>query len=213
MENFVIWAILAVVVVLLVIVVILILLQPAGGNEARQLKQGWSELARRTSMRFTPPGQTIDTASVRGYYRGYPMTLRLRLRTALGRDTQTIITYTRVEVSVKNQRRIYARLYKKGAFKHTDRAFGVPNVTFGIAELDKRFEVKSSPAEFVPRLIAARKQILQHLLMVRTEHNVGVEMEGDAMIFEQQGIETSPDYLSTILDLLAEFADAVEHGE
>ena len=212
MGNFLIWALIAVVAVLLVIVIVLIGSQPTGGNEAKQIKQGWQEFARRASLRFTPPGQSPDTASVRGYYRGYPVTLRLRQRTALGRDSQTIVIYTRMEMSLKNDRRVYARLYKRGAFKHTDRAFGVPNVTFGIAELDQRFEVKSSPAEFVPTLISSRKQIYQNLLRVHTEHNVGVEVEGDAMVFEEQGVETSPEYLMTIMDLLTEIADAVEHG-
>ncbi|MBN1313338.1 MAG: hypothetical protein JXB30_18170 [Anaerolineae bacterium] len=213
MGDFLIWAIVGVVAVLLLIAIILILSQPASGNEARQIKKGWQELARRASLRFIPPDKSLDAASVKGYYRGYYMTLRLRLRTALRRDTQTTITYTRIEMSLKNERRVYARLYKKGAFKHTDRAFGVPNVVFGVAELDNRFEVKSSPAEFIPGLLSSRKELYQNLLKVRTEQNVGIEVEGDVLVFEQQGIVTSPDYLLTIMDLLAEFAQAVEHGE
>jgi hypothetical protein len=207
----------AVIVAILILIVIILLFQPQGSSQTqskqpKQIKQGWQELARRTSLAYTPPSQSSDTASVRGSYHGYPVALRLRVRTALGRDTQTSVMYTRIEVGLKNQRRIYARLYKKGAFKHTDRAFGVPNVTFGITELDQRFDVKSSPAEFISRLSSSRKQLCQHLLLVHTEHNVGIEVEGDTLVFEQQGIETSPDYLLAILDLLVEFVEAVEQG-
>ncbi len=217
MDNLLIWAVVIVVLVLILIVVALLLLRPheddQAGSKSKQVSKGWQELARRTSLKYTPPDRSADGANVRGSYRGYPITLRLRLRTAMGRDTQTIVTYTRVEVGMRNQSRIYARMFKKGAFKQTDRAFGVPNVTFGIAELDNRFDVKSSPAEFIPRVISNHKQIYQLLLAVHTEHNVGIEVEGDTLIFEEQGIQASPDYLQTILDLLIEFAQAVEQGK
>lgn len=218
MDNLLILVIIAVVVIfVLLVVAVVFLLRPQEDNQAggksRQVNKGWQELARRTSLKFTPPDRSSEGANVRGYYKGYPITMRLRLRTALGRDTQTIVTYTRIEVGMKNEARIYARMYKKGAFKQTDRAFGVPNVTFGIPELDNRFDVKSSPAEFIPRVIANRKQIYQLLLTVHTDHNVGIEVEGDRLVFEEQGVETSPDYLHPILDLLVEFAQAVEQGK
>jgi hypothetical protein len=217
MDNLLIYAIIAVVVILILIVAALLILRPQEDGQAasksKQVNKGWQELARRTSLKYTPPDRSSEGANVRGYYQGYPVTLRLRLRTALGRDTQTIVTYTRIELGMKNQARIYARMYRKGAFKQTDRAFGVPNVIFGIPELDNRFDVKSSPAEFIPRAIANRKQIYQLLLAVHTEHNVGIEIEGDGLVFEEQGVEASPDYLQPILDLLVEFAQAVEQGK
>jgi len=213
MNNLVILVIISVAVIFILIVSAVFLLSPQEDSQSKQVTKGWQELARRTSLRYTPPDQSSEGANVRGYYKGYPITLRLRLRTALGRDTQTIVTYTRIEVGMKNQARIYARMYKKGAFKQTDRAFGVPNVTFGIPELDNRFDVKSSPAEFIPRVISSRKQIYQLLLIVHTELNVGIEIEGDGLVFEEQGVATSPDYLQPILDLLVEFAQAVEQGK
>jgi hypothetical protein len=214
MDSLLIGAIVAIAVILVLIIVILLLLRPQAGEGIRHLAAGWQELAQRLSLKYYPsPERSSEGASVRGHYQGYPITLRLRQRTAIGRDTQTIIPYTRIEVGIKNQARIYARLYKKGAFKHTDRAFGVPNVTFGSAELDNRFDVKSNPAEFVPRVVSNRRQLHQQLLAVRTEHNVGIEIEADTLVFEQQGVETSPDYLQTILDLLIEFAQAVEQGK
>lgn len=213
MDNLLILAIIAVIVILILVVAALLLLRPQEDGQSKQVNKGWQELAQRTSLKYTPPDRSSEGANVRGYYKGYPITLRLRLRTALGRDTQTIVTYTRIEVGMKNEARIYARMYKKGAFKQTDRAFGVPNVTFGIPELDNRFDVKSSPAEFIPRVISSRKQIYQLLLTVHTEHNVGIEVEGDRLVFEEQGVETSPDYLQVILDMLIEFAQAVEQGK
>jgi hypothetical protein len=214
MNSLLIGAIAAIAAIVVLIVIVLILSRSQGDTDTRHLAAGWQELARRLSLKYYPPPErSSEGASVRGHYQGYPITLRLRQRTAIGRDNQTIIPYTRIEVGIKNQARIYARLYKKGAFKHTDRAFGVPNVTFGSAELDNRFDVKSNPAEFVPRAISNRRQLYQQLLAVRTEHNVGIEIEGETLVFEQQGIETSPDYLQTIMDLLIEFAQAVEQGQ
>lgn len=213
MDNLSIWVIAVVAAIIVLITLVLILSRSQGGDEIRQMAKGWQELARRLSLKYASPDRSPDSVNVRGHYQGYPISLRLRRRTAIGRDSQTIVTYTRIEVGIKNQARIYARLYKKGAFKHTDKAFGVPNVTFGSAELDNRFDVKSSPAEFVPKAISSRRQLYQRLLAIHTEHNVGIELEGDVLVFEQQGIEASPDYLQTILDLLVEFAQAVEQGK
>lgn len=163
--------------------------------------RAWGELAGRTGLALEP-GSFFVPSRLTGTYRGHSLTLDTFTRGSRKRRT----TYTRIVIFVNNQANIYLALYEEGLFSKIGKVFGAEDVQIGDEEVDRRFRIKSRPANFAAVLFTSinlRSKLLQ-------ARSVNIAVDGRELHFEQRGVERDTDYLVFLFDLLSDLADLVE---
>jgi hypothetical protein len=140
------------------------------------------------------------------------VSIGLRVRTGITRDGQITIPYTQISVHLTNPRKIFLRIVRKGGARKTEKIFGVPNMPVGDSEVDRQFDVKGLPHEFLPGVFATRQSFRKRLLDLDQKRSLEIELDGSELRFEQQGLEADADQLQSLLEMLMELVEAIELG-
>ncbi|HXF85960.1 MAG TPA: hypothetical protein VNK49_11290 [Anaerolineales bacterium] len=164
----------------------------------------WQELAARNGLRFEPGGM-FSYPSLSGLYRGHNLWLRNIRRTHGKKHART---YTRLVLSLNNRANIRFGLYDEDIFSGVIKALGVQDVRTGDETVDERFMIKSQPETFAPSLFASAS-LRERLLRVKP---MNLTLEGNELVFEQNGMLTDTEQLQFLFDLLVDVADRVERG-
>jgi len=177
--------------------------------EIIQLERVWCQLAQRAGLQCRVDGFFLTgyAVEVSGRYR------ERRLSLFTYKQGKSQVPSTRIAVAVENEAGAIFRL--RGPFK-PDEANNdkVVNSLFEATEArqfgsDHRFFIRSQPVHLVMSMFQPgplRAKLSQ------LETQVNIELEGQALRFNQLGVLGDVTYLEFIFDLLSDVADKVEKG-
>ena len=184
-------------------------------EDIRGLSAGWRDLARRSRIVYTPPKNgALDTARLSGRHRQREVSGAIRIRMAYtgqgAHSTQTMLHYTRLEVSVENPQHAYLRINTKGGYRKTDQFLGQPLRPLGDPQIDRAFDIKCIPHDLSEALFARAGSLREGVLSLARNRYVELELKGSSVALEQSGIESDAQRLLDLFGLLCDLADAFD---
>lgn len=208
------WVIIGVL-VLIVPIAIMLYLSSRTPADVRGLNAGWREVARRSRIEFTPPKEgALDSARLHGKYRQREVSGAVRIRMAYtgqgARSSQSMIFYTRLEALVENPQRSYLRINTKGSYRKTDQYLGQPVRPLGDPPIDAAFDIKCIPHNLSADIFGHSRTLRAGLLPLAKSRYVEIELKGNAIALEEQGLETRPERLLELFKMICELAETFE---
>jgi hypothetical protein len=167
----------------------------------RKRVHAWEEFAVQLGLSFEPGG-FLRQPAISGSYRSHAV----RLDTFTRGSGQHSTTYTRIVLSLANPSGMQMELGGENVFSKIGKALGGQDIETGDAELDGRYVIKGQPESAVLRVLM-QINLRQRLIEARWLH---VKLNGDTLRYERRGIESNPETLKLLFDLLADLADGVE---
>ncbi len=163
--------------------------------------RAWKDLAARLGLEVGPV-KFFFMPTVSGSYRAH----ELRLDTFTRGSGKNSTTYTRVMLALANPGGMQLELSGENVFSKIGKALGGQDIETGDAELDGRYVIKGQPESAVLRILM-QINLRQRRLEVKGLH---VKVNGDTLYYERRGIESNPETLRALIDLLVDIADGVE---
>jgi hypothetical protein len=199
MDRTVVWAIVIVVVFVGIAVLVSYLQRKAEGR-------AWGELASQLGLAFEPGANPWAPPAVKGTYGGHALVLDTFSRLRWHGQHANRKLFTRAVMTVSNPADLQLALYEESVFSQMGKILGVTDIQVGDAAIDRRFTIKGRPEEQIKTLLTS-EALRQSLLSVRS---INLSLEGTTIRYEHPGVEKDVTRLRSVLDLLSEFATAVE---
>ena len=97
---------------------------------------------------------------------------------------------------------------EESIFSQIGKVLGAVDIQVGDAEIDRRFTIKGQPQEVVLTIVSS-ETLRQRLLSLR---QIDLRVQGTTIRYEHPGVEKDVQRLRDLVDLLSEFASAVERA-
>ena len=187
------------IVVGIVLVMVLAIVFAVWRGRART--QAWEEFAAQSGLSYER-GKFMRRPAISGTYRSH----ELRMDTFTRSSGESSTTYTQVVLSVSNPGGMQLELAPENVFNKVGRALGMQDIETGDAELDGRYIIKGQPESAVLRVLM-QINLRQKLLEAKHFH---VKLRDNTLRYERQGVESNPEALKSLFDLLSDLADSLE---
>lgn len=171
--------------------------------DPKKKQDSWKELADSLGMSYEPQNirKGMLSAVVSGNYRGRDLKLNT-IRS--GSEAQAL--YTQIQLQVDNPDGKTISISKRNIFTEAVKRLGVPYVSTGDEEFDRKFVVVAKPQELVKKLLGS-PYLRQKLIRTR---KLDIDLRDNQLKFLVRGFVRDTETILELFDLINEFADRVE---
>ena len=172
--------------------------------EKRRLSSCFKSLAQHSNLRFYP-GDWLQSPRLAGYYHGRSLSVDTHNPGARGGGL-----HLRVLLDVNAPPQAYLRLKTRNAIQQIN---PFPHRWTDDPDFDSRFAITSQPDTYANTLLGRRLQLRAALQVIPSMHyslNYTLEVKAGSLIFEQVYPATNVEQLGVTLNVLDDFACAVE---
>ncbi len=173
-------------------------------TQRRRLNEAFQTLALRTGMQVEE-GSLLRRPRLTGKYQGRAAQV-YTYTVSSGKNSKT---YTAVTMQIANPNRYTLLLRREHALDGLGKKLGMKDLTVGDDEFDRTFVVKSEPEILAPEMIRLYGNLRDGLMRIPRIH---IDLKDATLRHHERGYQTNPDTLTTILDVLAGIAKAVEES-
>lgn len=173
--------------------------------EKRRLSLAFNNLAQRIGLRFYPGGWR-QSPRLAGYYHGRSLSVD-----TFNSGTPGSGQHLRVVLDVNAPAQAYLRLKTRHAVARQINLF--PRRRTDDPDFDAMFAITSQPETYANTLLGRRSQLRAALQVVPSMHyslNYTLEVKAGSLIFEQVYPATNVEQLGATLNMLDDFACAIE---
>jgi hypothetical protein len=172
-----------------------------GITQRRRMREAFGSLALRTGMQVEE-GNFLRAPRLTGNYRSRAT----QIYTYQVRSGKNSTTYTAVTMEIANPNHYTLMLRREHALDGLGKKLGMKDLEVGDSEFDSKFVVKSEPQILAPEMIRQYGNLRDALMRIPT---IFVDLKDSTLRHHERGIQSNPDTLTSILELLASIADAI----
>ena len=163
----------------------------------------WGDLGTRSGLTLKPAG-IFAQPELNGEFRHRPM--RLYTENSVGQGNRT--TWTVVGLTVNNPGNSTLEITPSGTVGNfLGKMIKAQDVEIGNPEFDKRFIVKSNPADLAVRLLADSPVQTDIMEIPGTFR---IHLEGSSLKYSKTNLEENADFLAKLFNTLSNLADRLE---